>query len=1014
MMRFVLVSFLALGAWLGSLAVGGFAVAEESPLRSTPLSVDEARAAFQLDEQLTIENVASEPDVESPVFIAFDPRQRMWVVEMRDYPNGPPAGQPGTSRIKVLTRQADGRYGEPKIFADGLLFANSLMFWQDGVIVTTDGRIDFLADRDGDGKAEFRETWFKGFARENPQLRVNHPTLGLDGWIYVSNGLRGGSIVAVRPDWAKPVWHLRQPVQLGARDFRFNPFTGEAETTTGFGQFGMTFDDFGHRFFCSNRNPCVQAVIPEDALKMNPDVTVPAVTHDVVAAGEASKIYPISKYWVTSNLHAGQFTAACGVRIYRGDALPSEFYGNVFTCDPTGNLVHREILSRPGVVFVGKPAYEGKEFLASTDPWCRPVNLTVGPDGALYVVDMCRAVIEHPEYMPEELRTRPDLVLGKTCGRIWRIVPKEPREIEANRAIDPDSRDSLIAALDHPNVWQRETAFRLLYQLQSSDLATSLERMFASANQPAGKVSCLALLGAIGRLDALTNGIRSPDPNVQEFSVQLLGTIRQQSNTSPKQHAPVSALGQNVANAIVQDWVKDFGSKEHTVSVNFQLALALGRIDSGKRGTLLLGWMLRSNPEDVWLATAVALAAKADLHLTISFVLSGGLGFEPLPLDRAAIPSLSMLMASLGSQDQPEGFIAPLTMVEEFARRQGTSQLLWLDPLWHCLGRGLRSRGRSPRDAFQLAWNGSRDGRFTEFAELALDVGHDRDARLAAVKLLEFGTFRQVAATLSELVESPDSEIAFNAISTLSTFNDPGAAETLVKNFDARSPRLQREIITAMLQGEPRVAVLLDEIEAGRIPAGELTPVRLQQLAAIQNPELKARIAVIAEKNKPADRAEVLAAYKVALETTGDPAHGREVFTKNCAQCHKIGSIGVNVAPDISDSRVKQPSQLLVDILDPNRAIDNNYFSYIVADVDGVVQTGVVAAETATSITLKQPEAKLVTIPRDRIESMKSTGQSLMPVGLEKTVSTADMADLISFIKNWRYLDGSAPKEVIR
>ena len=164
-------------------------------------------------------------------------------------------------------------------------------------------------------------------------------------------------------------------------------------------------------------------VIEDRYLKANPDVTVPAVMHDVAAWGEQSRIFPISRAWTTSNLHAGQFTAACGVYIYRGDLLPAEFKGNAFTCDPTGNLIHREIMQPAGPTFTSKPAYEGKEFLASPDEWFRPVNMELGPDGALYVVDMYRCVIEHPDFVPDELKRRPDQRLGDDRGRIWRIVP---------------------------------------------------------------------------------------------------------------------------------------------------------------------------------------------------------------------------------------------------------------------------------------------------------------------------------------------------------------------------------------------------------------------------------------------------------------------------------------------------------------------------------------------------------------------------------------------------------------
>jgi putative heme-binding domain-containing protein len=217
------------------------------------------------------------------------------------------------------------------------------------------------------------------------------------------------------------------------------------------------------------------------------------------------------------------------------------------------------------------------------------------------------------------------------------------------------------------------------------------------------------------------------------------------------------------------------------------------------------------------------------------------------------------------------------------------------------------------------------------------------------------------------------------------------------------------------MYGSPqRLLLLLDEIAAGRISPREIDPARAGQLRNHRDAGIRERAQALLRDDTDADRAKVLTDYQDALGTQSDPQRGREIFIKNCAQCHKVGDLGVNVAPDISDSRVKTAEQLLVSILDPNRAIDNNYFSFTVIDRDGVVHTGVIAAETATSVTLRQPEGKEITLLRSDIDELKSNGVSLMPVGLEKNITVEQMADLISFIKNWRYLDGSVPPEVIR
>ena len=236
----------------------------------------------------------------------------------------------------------------------------------------------------------------------------------------------------------------------------------------------------------------------------------------------------------------------------------------------------------------------------------------------------------------------------------------------------------------------------------------------------------------------------------------------------------------------------------------------------------------------------------------------------------------------------------------------------------------------------------------------------------------------------------------------------------LLLDFEKRVPAARSAIISALVTSEPRITKLLDLVESNQVSFLEIGQTRLASLQQVKNPEIQARLQKLIAANAPADRSKVLEEYQAALTHEHDPLRGRELFAKNCAQCHKVGDLGVEVAPNISDSRVKTQAQLLTDILDPNRAIDNNYFSYTLVDKAGTVATGIISAETSSSVTLKQPEGKTLTVLRSDIEQLKPNGVSLMPVGFEKQLTVAQMADVISFVKNWRYLDGSVPKEVIK
>ncbi|MGC1272329.1 MAG: PVC-type heme-binding CxxCH protein, partial [Planctomycetaceae bacterium] len=619
----------------GFAALLGPAFAAEPPVES-PVAPEESLQHFVLSPELDlrIDLVAAEPQVIDPVAVAFDERGRMFVVEMRDYPSGPAEGEKPASRISLLEdADGDGRFETAHVFADGLLFPTGVLPWDGGAIVTLAGEVRFLKDTDGDHKADVNEVWFTGFSQDNTQLRANHPTVGPDGLIYIANGLRGGKVKAVKEGWPQ------QEIDLRDHDFRFDPRTGRAEAVAGGGQFGLTFDAFGNRFICSNRNPGDHVVLELRELERNKHLAIGKPTQVVAAAGDDSHVYPLVDAWTTSTLHGGQFTAACGVKIFTGDALPAACVGNVFTCEPTGSLVHREILEPAGGTFRATPGEKQVEFLASRDPWFRPVNLTVGPDGALYVVDMYRAVIEHPQWMPTELKTRRDLRWGDDRGRIYRVAAKDkpPGKMPTLAAIRaatvrkrlpatpgdktlPDSRGSddgrgsdepaveaLFAALDSPNGWTRDTAARLLSHNSSGLDKTMLAEVAANGKTPAGRVRAAQL--ATSLLDNTIEDVVQPllddaDPRVVATGVSLLGRCG-------KIH--VDRDGFPAGPCLQADTVR---AKLHELAsagdarVRFEVALVLGELSPNEAVTKSLAAIAARDSTDRWTRSAVLSSTR--------------------------------------------------------------------------------------------------------------------------------------------------------------------------------------------------------------------------------------------------------------------------------------------------------------------------------------------------------------------------------------------------------------------
>ncbi len=864
-------------------------------------SPEEILRGLRADPGLRVELAAAEPDVQSPVAIAFDERGRLWAVEMLDYPN-PIPGKAPQGRVKCLEdKDGDGRWETSTVFAEGLLMANGILPWDGGVIVTMAGTLLFLKDTDGDGKADVRRPLFTGFAEQNPQLRASFPTLGIDGWIYVANGQRGGKI--------KPGDREGPAVDINAQDFRFDPIGGRYEAVTGFGQFGLSFDDWGRRFVCTNRNHLIHLVTPNRYFARNPFVAPPPPKgDDNTSATGAARVFPISKNKTLAARHAGTFTASCGVTVYTGDALPTPYRGAVFTCEPTANLVHMEILTPTGASFDPKPAREGVEFLASPDAWFRPVSLQVGPDGALYVVDMCRSEVEHPEWVPADQRHRYDFNGPRDRGRIWRIAPQG----WTRRMSEID--------LDSPNGWARVTAQRLALEKREKP---------PEPKTPEGRARWAWLGGDVEKL------LDDPHPGVREQALQL-------AETQP------ALLDKVIARAGDVD-----------ARVRWQAALSLGAWNDD-RILAPLAKIADANPADRWTRLAVATAVPTRAGALLLLVKD-----EMMKRELAAI---------VGARRDPAELQAVL--------KAPTPAVL------SGLADGLGRRGGRLAD---IVTAGHALTLLREAADVAL-----KSKRPDAIRFLAHAPWDSAGPALASLLESDPSA---DVVAALSAHQRPEVAPILMKGWKSYLPALRREVLEAMGRRSERQEFLLAEIEAGRMAPGELGANLSRTLL---NGPLKER----ARKALPApeERQKILDRYRPALSAKGDPAKGREIFAKNCVACHRVGTLGTPVGPDISDTVFKQPEQLLVDILDPSRVIDNNYGVYLVKTKAGNVVSGFVAEQTASSLRLRRGEGQEDVVLRQDIEDMRASGLSLMPDGLEKAVTVEQFADLVAFLRGWREL----------
>jgi putative membrane-bound dehydrogenase-like protein len=404
--------------WSAIQASGGSDIGAVRDGQSEALSPEESMKRIQLDGPYEVQLVAAEPLVLDPVEATWDDKGRMFVADMRDYPLGPPnPGDPWLSRIQLLTDEnGDGRMDKAVTFADHMDNVQGLLPYDGGLIATTRSQILFLKDTDGDNKADLIKPLIRGFNPKHSQLQVSAPRWGPDGCVHFNNGLD-----------AKEIYPADAPtkvVGIPGSNFKWNPKTGEITPTGGKGQYGGAFDDYGHHFYCSNRNPLMFTVMPYEAMLRNPHAGITQVHEDIATPGAETRVYPLQITHTTADAHAGTNTACSGLGVYRGHLMP-ELKNNVFVPDPTGQLVTRYKIEPNGASLKATRVGDRTEFFRSSDEWSRPVNFTIGPDGAIYICDIYRRWIDHARFFPEEFVKTHDMRQGENHGRIWRVVPKK-------------------------------------------------------------------------------------------------------------------------------------------------------------------------------------------------------------------------------------------------------------------------------------------------------------------------------------------------------------------------------------------------------------------------------------------------------------------------------------------------------------------------------------------------------------------------------------------------------------
>jgi len=949
----------------------------------------------QLHPDLQISLFAREPDVLDPVAVTFDERGRVFVVEMRDYPYGlGPDLRPGGTIRLLEDLDADGRSDRSIVFAENLSFPTSIAPWNGGLIVSAPPEVIFLKDTDGDNRADLREVLLKGFNREATDSNLSGLRWGLDNRLHANNGGNGGNITSTR----RP----GEPVSLRGLDFSFDPSTGDLTTThQTSGGFGLAFDDWGRSFASHNVNHLQQRIIPARYLARFPGLPPIDTTQSISDHGAMARIFPISIAQTRPNHpeQAGYFSSSGGVGYAGWSGLPGDLSGSIFIFDVVGNLVHRDILKSNGPILTASraPGEQTHEFFASRDNSFRPVGVELGPDGALYLLDMQRDVIEHPDYIPERMRTNLNIRAGDDRGRIYRLTPRSGLP-DARRDFSSASTSNLISELSHPNQTHRVTAQRLLVERHDSAAVEPLRRLATDGREPLGRLHALWTLRGLNALDEpiVARALADPHPGIRENALLLAETF-----TSDARVLPTRVL------ALAED---------PDPRVRFQAALTLGEFNLPSVPAALRTILLADHASR-WTRLAVlsSLRSGAD-QLLISLL-------PDQRLDPVVLRELSDLAAARDGASGVRNVLRSLTTpgLGEPARlaaleglraglsrnRDAAESALLLSPTLDQLelnaSSALQNQVWKTRRALGLPDSPAQTAALNQAVTLLSTTAGNLDQRLAAIHLLALaGPSTAEPVLLSLLQGTQPAAIQSAALTVLEKYDTPPLAGELLQRWNSLAPALRPAVINLILRRNSFHPYLLAAVERGAIKPGELN-LDLEQrrrLLRHSTDDVKSRAAKIWGDEEYSNRKPVLDQWLARLPTTGDPLRGRVQFEKTCIPCHTSGKLGFEVGPDLTSVAHRSVEDLLYNILDPNMAIDPGYVTYRCDTAAGESEVGILKSESADAITLLQASGKQVTIPRRDITLLESTGLSLMPEGLEAGLTPADLRDLIAFLQS--------------
>jgi len=978
-----------------------------------PTAPAEAAKKIRVSREFNLSLIAAEPFIVKPIAIDWDARGRTWVAITPEYPfkRDRSAGRDAILILEDSNR--DGVLDKKTTFAEGLVLPTSFVFHRDGVIVSQAPQIFFLRDTNGDGKADRREVLFSGFGTYDTHAVINNLRWGLDGWIYGCQGYSGSQSTNILNGRNQTCG------KIGNGIFRFKPDGSAIEQVASYNgnSWGMDFNEEGELFYSMANGPHINHVVmPERYLARGKFGTVGS-TKSIEDHQKVNPVFGDTRHEYVQVAPVGVFTAASGCTLYSGGAWPEKYNGSAFVCEPTVHIVHEDIVTRAESATFEATRRDDDEFIAGSDLWFRPVHTRIGPDGAMYVLDFYNQAISHNDirgvaHGMGNAAIRPDR--DHEHGRIWRVQHKQARSNPVPNLATATSLE-LTAALAHPNAWVRNTAQRLLTERNDLTVTPALVSLLTN-RVTYSRLQALWTLHALNTLSDsnLITAINDLHPSVQNNALRIVPELR-------------SAPSSNVFAAVIKQ-LKD--TSERT---RLDALLALTQWTPNKDAITAVHKLFSDlkDTKDLWTKSAMLGVARLapTNFIRASFASDKSDNYRELvtPLVEDFINKkdarITAWILSYAARQAPVTDKLKITVLNAFSKNLEQYAPPASTNIDAALKAFLKSESRSLRiAAFPVISHYDKgDAYATELralrksllAELDKDKVKDEERNPYITTLMTVQAMRpQIISRLDSLiVKGASKDAQKHIIVELGHTTSPLAAAVLLKNFSKFNTENKQLAVGTLLKRGDWAFALLNMVERKQIALADLgvqTPNRLLNhpdaavakrakvvIEALTGPQLR-------EKN------ELIAQFQAYFSKPADLKNGKEQFDKNCAVCHKFGDKGKDAGPNLTGVGLHGESVLLTHILDPNRVVEGNFISYNITTKKDDEYSGIIKSENSEKVVLKNLEAD-VEIRRADIATMKSSGLSLMPEGLE-SLGGANIRDIVGYLvatipKGFRPLD---------